>query len=123
MEEGFLDQLVEDTLFANQVNEVKEWCNGIKRRLDIDDNILENYKIKARLLWDVRGYQRHVRNQNARSVLRKKLKPVDRKLYWLAKSPECWSKSGREEVLQEIKEVLRFIQFELSSPSYQLYQL
>ena len=123
MEEDFLDQLVEDTLFANQVNEVKEWLNGIKRRLDVDDNILENYMIKARLLWDVRGYQRHERNRNARSVLSQKLKKVDKKLYWLAKHPDCWSKSGREEVLGEIKEVLRFIQFELSSPSYQLYQL
>ena len=123
MEEDFLDQLVEDTLFANQVNEVKEWLNGIKSRLDIDDNILENYMYKARLLWDVRGYQRHQRNRNARSSLKKKLRPVERKLYWLKRNPECWTKSGREEVLGEIKEVLRFIQFELSSPSYQLYQL
>ena len=123
MEEDFLDQLVEDTLFANQVNEVKEWLNNIKCRLDIDDNILENYMYKARLLWDVRGYQRHQRNRNARSYLKKKLRPVERKLYWLKRNPECWSKSGRKEVLGEIKEVLRFIQFELSSPSYQLYQL
>ena len=123
MEEDFLDKLVEDTLFANQVNEVKEWLNGIKRRLDVDDNILENYMIKARLLWDVRGYQRHERNRNARSVLSQKLKKVNKKLYWLEKHPDCWSKTGREEVLEEIKQVLRYIQFELSSPSYQLYQL
>ena len=120
MDEELVDRICEEAI-ADRVNEVREWLQQVGRRLDSEQNLLENKLYSARFHCEYSSCVRLDWNIQARAILKRKWRKSERQLMWLTRHPDCWDLAGRLWVIEDIRGTLRYIERELSGYHYAIF--